>query len=127
MSPGVRIDYTVTLDGTYIQILRGPYVLPRPSTHVTLRRYLDNSLHIFHGTEELRFEILTGKPAAPRSRPQIMPPPTHPWRRKRPIGRVKRRRYWQTHPTPEGRSSEPVLIALPVTRAHPRNDKSIGH
>jgi transposase len=90
----LNYDFTVTLDGTYIQILKGPYALPRPTSHVILRRFLDDSLHIFDGQQELRFEILKNKPAAPRTRPLIMPAPAHPWRHKRPIGKAKRRRYW---------------------------------
>jgi transposase len=89
----LNYDYTVTLEGTYIQILKGPYALPRPTSHVILRRYLDDSLHIFDGQQELRFEILEGKPA-PRKPPLVMPAPTHPWRHKLPIGKAKRRRYW---------------------------------
>jgi len=80
------------LNSIYLQILKGPYVLPRPTEHVILRRYLDGSLHIFHGHQELRFEILTGKPA-PRKRPLVIPAPTHPWRQSLPIGKAKHRRY----------------------------------
>lgn len=87
----LRRDYTITLDATYIQLLKGPYVLPRPEQHVIVRRYLDDSLHIFHGDQELRFQILQKKPP-PREPPLVMPPATHPWRLKPPIGKSKRRR-----------------------------------
>lgn len=88
----VRRDYTITLDATYIQLLKGPYVLPRPEQHVIVRRYLDDSLHIFHQEQELYFKILQEKP--PPHRPLLsMPAPSHPWRLKPPIGKSKRRRY----------------------------------
>jgi hypothetical protein len=88
----LRRDYTITLDATYIQILNGPYVLPRPEQHVIVRRYLDDSLHIFHQEQELYFKILQEKP--PPHRPLLsMPAPSHPWRLKPPIGKSKRRRY----------------------------------
>jgi transposase len=87
----LRRDYTITLDSTFIQILKGPYVLPRPEQHLIVRRYLDDSLHIFHGDQELRFQILPGKPP-PRKPPQVIPASNHPWRLKPPIGKSKRRR-----------------------------------
>ena len=87
----LRHDYTITLDATYIQILKGPYVLPRPEQHMIVRRYLDDSLHIFNREQELRFEILPGKPA-PRKPPRFIPADNHPWRLKPPIGKSKRRR-----------------------------------
>jgi len=84
----VNHDYTITLNATYIQILKGPYVLPRPKQHVIVRRYLDDSLHIFHGNQELRFTMLPGKPAS-RKPPRVIPSNTHPWRLKRPFGKSK--------------------------------------
>jgi transposase len=87
----VNHDYTITLDATYIQILKGPYVLPRPEQHVIVRRYLDDSLHIFNGNQELRFEMLSGKPA-PRKPPRVIPSNTHPWRLKPAFGKSKGRR-----------------------------------
>jgi len=87
----LRHDFTITLDSTYIQILKGPYVLPRPEQHVIVRRYLDDSLHIFNDDQELRFEILPGKPQ-PRKPPPVIPASNHPWRLKPPIGKRKRRR-----------------------------------
>jgi transposase len=87
----LRHDYTITLDATFLQILKGPYILPRPEQHVIVRRYLDDSLHIFNGDQELRFEILPGKPP-PHKPPSVMPASNHPWRLKPPIGKSKRRR-----------------------------------
>ena len=92
----VRRDYTITLKATYIQLLKGPYVLPRPEQHVIVRRYLDDSLHIFHEEQELNFKILLEKP--PPHRPALSAPaPTHPWRLKPPIGKSKRRRHPYSH------------------------------
>jgi len=92
----VRRDYTITLKATYVQLLKGPYVLPRPEQHVIVRRYLDDSLHIFHGQQELNFKILQEKP--PPHRPALSAPgPTHPWRLKPPIGKSKRRRHPYSH------------------------------
>ncbi len=84
-------DYAITLNAAYVQILKGPYFLPRPTHYLTVRRYLDDPLHIFNGNQELRYEILTARPA-PRKQPLVMPAPNHPWRIKPRTGRSKRRR-----------------------------------
>ena len=86
----LRRDYTITLDGTYIQILKATYALPRPRQYLVIRRYLDDSLHLFHGSVELQYQILPRKPL-PRGPARNCPPPTHPWRLSRPIGKAKRR------------------------------------
>lgn len=82
-------DFTITLSARYIQILKGPYALPRPTAYLIVRRYLDDSLHIFCGEQELRFEILPGKPPA-HKRPSVMPADNHPWRMKPKIGKSRR-------------------------------------
>jgi hypothetical protein len=84
-------DFTITLNATYIQILKGPYALPRPTQHLIVRRYLDDSLHIFSGTQELRYQVLPRKPPARPHHPPL-PGPTHPWRMRPKIGKAKRRR-----------------------------------
>ena len=89
----LRYDFTITLDATYIQILKGPYALPRPTQHLTVRRYLDDSLHIFDDHTELRFQILPRKPP-PRKPLHVTPPHDHPWRIAPLIGKAKRRRRW---------------------------------
>jgi len=86
----LRRDFTITLDATYIQILKGPYALPRPTQYVIVRRYLDDSLHIFTGQVELRFQLLAHKPP-PRKPPAVVPALDHPWRIAPPIGKAKRR------------------------------------
>jgi transposase len=84
----LRHDFTITLDAVYIQILKGSYTLPRPTQHLIVRRYLDDSLHIFNGDEELRFKILPGKPAPRKIQPFIQRP-NHPWKVARLIGKGK--------------------------------------
>jgi transposase len=77
----VNYDYTITLDARYIQLLNSPAPLPPPRHHVTLRRWLDNSLHIFWNNHQLNFTQLTNKP---KPKPRLHPPasPAHPWRQK---------------------------------------------
>jgi transposase len=84
----LRHDFTITLDAVYIQILKGPYALPRPTQPLIVRRYLDESLHIFNGKEELRFKLLPGKPPPRKIRPFIQRP-NHPWKVARLIGKGK--------------------------------------
>lgn len=75
-------DYTITLDGRFIQLLpNGTTARPLPRQVVTVRRWLDDSLHIFWQEHELSFQILSRKPR-PRPRPPRSPAPTHPWRLK---------------------------------------------
>lgn len=76
----VRNDYTITLGGTYIQLLCGENPLPHPRQDVTVRRWLDDSLHIFCNEKELVFHHLKAKPKSTPRQPQP-PSPTHPWRR----------------------------------------------
>ena len=67
----VNHDYTITLSARYIQLLNSPAPLPPPCHHVTLRRWLDDSLHIFWNDHELDFKHLTAKP---KPKPQLHPP-----------------------------------------------------
>ena len=52
----MRNDYTITLDAAYFQLLSGLAPLPPPGRRVTVRRWLDDSLHIFWEDHELNFE-----------------------------------------------------------------------
>jgi len=71
-------DNTVTFEARYIQLERSATPVPPPRSHVTLRRWLDGSLHIFWNENELAFTMLPNKPdTRPRSIP--MPKPEHPW------------------------------------------------
>lgn len=77
----VNHDYTIMLGAKYIQLLPSKTPLPPPRHHVTLRRWLDGSLHIFWNDHELTYKHL---PARPTPKPQEHPPAPreHPWRHK---------------------------------------------
>jgi len=75
----VHNDSTITLNNTFVQLLRSNDPLPPPRTQVTVRHWLDDSLHIFWNDHELRYEILSNKPLSPK-RPTPNPPLDHPWR-----------------------------------------------
>lgn len=83
----VRNDYTITLNGKYIQLEKSKVTLPMPKQYVTLRKYLDGSLHIFHGEEELNFRLLQGKPKK-KVKVTWHPSEEHPWRKIK-IGKAK--------------------------------------
>lgn len=76
----VRNDYTITLKGSYIQLERSEAVLPIPKQYVTLRRYLDGSLHIFNGEEQLEYTELKDKPKKEKQR-YYPPKDNHPWKK----------------------------------------------
>ena len=79
----VHNDYTITLEGTYVQLERSDVPVPPPKQYVTVRRYLDGSLHIFwQEGQELLFTILPKKPPVKHWKPRLAPPATHPWRLK---------------------------------------------
>ncbi len=84
----VHNDYTITLEGTYVQLKRSETPLPPPRQYVTVRRWLDGTLHIFWKELELDFSLLKAKPRSnvPRHAP---PSPDHPWRHIR-LGRNRR-------------------------------------
>jgi len=85
----VRHDFTITLDGQYIQLERSDAPLPPPRHIVTVRRWLNGSLHIFWREQELSFTVLQHK-LRPRKRVHPKPAANHPWRHKL-VGRSKRR------------------------------------
>lgn len=84
----VHHDFTIVLGGQYIQLERSATPLPPPRTIVTVRRWLDGTLHMFWREQELTFTLLEHKPR-PKPRAPSKPAPDHPWRHK-PIGRAKR-------------------------------------
>jgi len=79
----VHNDYTITLNAQYIQLERGRAPLPPPKREVIVRRWLDDSWHIFWNEHELDFTGLDEKPKRPH--PRLRPADDHPWRR-RPMG-----------------------------------------
>jgi hypothetical protein len=76
-------DYTITLEGTYVQLKRSEAPLPPPRQYVTVRRWLDGSLHIFWKEHELDFSVLKAKPRSNGPRllhpHQIIPGATSAW------------------------------------------------
>jgi len=84
-------DFTITLDAVFIQLVRSRAPLPPPGRSVTVRRWLDNSLHIFWNNEELTFSILNHTILKPKER-SITQTPDHPWRHKNLIGKARYRK-----------------------------------
>ena len=82
----VRNDYTITLDAQYLQLERGDAPLPPPKHEVTVRRWLDDSLHLFWNEHELKYKILSSKPIPQTATTPRRPAADHPWRR-RPVGK----------------------------------------
>jgi hypothetical protein len=76
----VRNDYTINLNGGYVQLLKGSSPLPRPKQNVTVSKWLDGSMHISFNEQELNFNILKSKPPQ-QERKKYVPPREHPWRR----------------------------------------------
>lgn len=83
----VRNDYTITLEGNYIQLEKSEAILPIPGQYVIVRNYLDGSLHIFNGEEELEFTELKDKPQKKKER-YYPPKCDHPWKR-HPFGKAR--------------------------------------
>lgn len=83
----VRNDYTITLEGNYIQLEKSEAILPIPGHYVIVRKYLDGSLHIFNGEEELEFTELKDKPQKKKER-YYPPKGDHPWKRY-PFGKAR--------------------------------------
>ena len=85
-------DFTITLNAQFIQLERSlkRAPLPSPGKSVTVRRWLDGSLHIFSNNEELAFTVLTTKPKPSPKHQNVhrQPHPDHPWRHKNPIGKA---------------------------------------
>jgi transposase len=90
----VKNDYTITLGARYIQLSlqsrlgRNATPLPLPKRYVTVRRWLDDSLHIFYKEQELSFIILKDKPKT-KNNVVRKPKADHPWKKWN-IGRGKK-------------------------------------
>jgi transposase-like protein len=87
-------DFTITLNASFIQLERSRVPLPSPGRSVTVRRWLDNSLHIFSNNEELSFTMINSKPKpqSPSLISPLPPGPNHPWKHKNLIGRARYRK-----------------------------------
>jgi hypothetical protein len=73
-------DYTIILKNRFYQLLRrGSTPLPAPGSQITVRRWLDGSLHFFAHEHELDSKALDHKPK-PKPRVHATPAKSHPWR-----------------------------------------------
>jgi len=76
----VRNDYTISLAGGYIQLLKSESPLPRPKQDVILHKYLSGEMYIYFNNQKLQYEILKGKKdKQPYKFRKIAN--DHPWRR----------------------------------------------
>ena len=76
----VRNDYTISLAGGYIQLLKSESPLPRPKQDVILHKYLSGEMYIYFNNQKLQYEILKGKKdKQPYKFRKISN--DHPWRR----------------------------------------------
>jgi len=82
----VKNDYTISLNGKLIQLQISENPLPRPKEYITIRKYLDDTLHIFYNEKELQYKPLNEKPK--RTRVVTKPKKDHPWKRVK-IGKAK--------------------------------------
>jgi len=76
----VRNDYTINLNGGYIQLLRGSSPLPRPKQNVTISKWLNGQMHIYFNEQELSYKLLKDKPGKKGYKSRKVPK-DHPWRR----------------------------------------------
>ena len=83
-------DWTICFNNTTLQILKLNKTLPRPKAKITVRHWLDGTLHLYYHENPLKFEILPGLPAKKiyeqvqhKKRPKPEKPAhAHPWRGK---------------------------------------------
>jgi transposase-like protein len=85
----VRNDYTIMLEGNYIQLENSETPLPCPKQNITVREYLDGSLHLFNEENELKFRLLKSKP---KVKGQVIRKVKndHPWKKHK-YGKAKKR------------------------------------
>lgn len=76
----VRNDYTISLSGGYIQLLKGLSPLPIPKQCVTICRWLNGETHIYFNGQEIEFVQLKTKPEKKEKKIHRVPK-DHPWRR----------------------------------------------
>jgi transposase len=76
----VRNDYTINLQGGYIQLLKGESPLPKPKQDVTVCKWLNDTLHIFFNKKAINFNQINGKPKK-KGYKILTPAKDHPWRK----------------------------------------------
>jgi transposase len=76
----VRNDYTINLEGGYVQLLAGKSPLPRPKQSVAVSKWLNGQLHIYFNDQELAFKELMEKPGKKGYKIRHAPK-DHPFRR----------------------------------------------
>ena len=83
----VKNDYTISLSGQLIELQISENPLPRPKQYVTIRKYLNDTLHIFYDEKELQYQLINKNPKG-RTRVITKPRKDHPWRKMK-IGKAK--------------------------------------
>ena len=89
----VRNDYTINLNGGYIQLLKGAAPLPKPKQNVTICKWLNGQMHIYFNEQELSYKSLKDKPGKKGYKSRKVPK-DHPWRKmNQRLKEDKRRNY----------------------------------
>ena len=89
----VRNDYTINLNGGYIQLLQGSSPLPRPKQNVNISKWLNGQMHIYFNEQELSYKQLKDKPGKKGYKLHKVPK-DHPWRKmNQRLKEDKRRNY----------------------------------
>lgn len=74
----VRNDYTISLDGVFVQLKPSRAPMPPPGQYVNVRRHLNDSLHITWREHELPFKPVITRPKIEHHK--YVPRKDHPWR-----------------------------------------------
>lgn len=89
----VRNDYTINLNGGYIQLLKGIAPLPKPKQDVTVCKWFNGQMHIYFNEQEISYKSLKAKPGKKGYKSRKVPK-DHPWRKmNQRIKEDKRRNY----------------------------------
>jgi transposase len=82
-------DWTIRYNNQFFQILKLNNPLPKPKARITVRQWLDGSLHLRYNGRPLVFESIPVPPPKPEKRttpkpprPKNKPASDHPWRRR---------------------------------------------
>jgi hypothetical protein len=82
-------DMTISVHGRRYQIRLGSGLLPIPRNRVTVRLWLDGSMHVFWKDQEVMVDPVLER-VGKKTVPPKGPPDDHAWRKKPPIGKAKR-------------------------------------